>query len=181
MINRKSKKQKAIDNERTSQHIKTQLEELFAHEFKMGFTFEDDIQHSRLTLRDVFQKFCACEFDSEQHTKAIVGGRKKYNGSGMPDLNSEELCKLHFEREILKRGELDGINYRAVQLDRVLTGKLSGKPCDMYFIFLATRFGRSLDSFGCWVVKDYPQDRDFYHRYCSEKRLASVRRFKCDK
>jgi hypothetical protein len=180
MINKKSKKQKAIENKRTPETLKTQLEDLFAHTFKMGFNFDDDIQQCGFSLADLFQKFCLSDFDSEQHTKAIVDGRKKYNGSGTPDLNIEELLKLHFEREMLEQWELNGIHYKAVQLNGVRTSNKTGKPCDLYFIFLYNKYGRPIDKQG-WVVKDYPQDRDIYHRYEREKRLASIKRFRCDK
>lgn len=149
----------------------------------MGFVFDDDIQQCRLSLYDLFEKFCFSEFDSEQHTKAIVDGRKKYNGSGTPgtpDLNIEELLKLHFEREMLKPGELNGIKYKAVQLDCVRTSTGTGKPCDLYFIFLYNKYGRPINN-GCFAVKDYRQDSDFYHRYGRDKRLAAIRRFNCDK
>lgn len=180
MINRKSKKQKAIENERTPEALKTQIENLFSQAFQMGFAFDDDIQQCRLSLKDLFQKFCFSEFDSEQHTRAIVSGRERYNLSGMPRLGNQEIFEIEFDRDILKHGELNGIRYKAVQLDCVRTSKGTGKPCDMYFIFLYNKYGRSINN-GCWLVKDYPQDRDFYHRHDREKRLASARRFKCDK
>jgi len=179
MINKKSKKQKEIENERTPEAFKTEIEDLFSDAFQICFDFDDCIQQTRLTLNDLFQKFCFSEFDSEQHTKAIASGRARYNAD-MPPLGNQELFKLNFEREILKRGEFNGIHYKAVQLDCVRTSNGTGKPCDMYFIFLYNKYGRPINN-GCWLVKDYPQDRDFYHRYDREKRLASARRFKCDK
>lgn len=179
MINKKTKKQKAIENERTSDFAKNQIEDLFLNAFKMGFAFDDDIQQCRLSLKELFQKFCFSEFDSDQHTKAIVSGRARYN-AGMPPLGNHELYKLEFERDMLKPGELNGIKYKSVQLDCVRTSNGTGKPCDMYFIFLCNKYGRPINN-GCWLVKDYPQYRDFYHRYDKEKRLASARRFKCDK
>ena len=180
MISRKSKKQKATENKRTSEAFKTKLEDLFSDAFQMGFSFDDDIQQCRFALNDLFQKFCFSEFDSEQYVRALVSGRQRYNGSGMPSLGNQALFKLNFEREILKRGELNGIQYRAVQFDCVRTSNGTGKPCDIYFIFMYNKYGRPINN-GCWAVKDYPQDRDFYHRYERDKRLASVRRFRCDK
>jgi hypothetical protein len=179
MINKKSKKQKAAENERTSDAVKTQIEDLFLNAFQMDFDFDDDIQQCRLSLSDFFQKFCACEFDSKQHNRAIVSGRARYN-AGMPPLGNQALFKLEFERDMLKPGELNGIKYKAVQLDCVRTSNGTGKPCDMYFIFLYNQYGRPINN-GCWLVKDYPQDSDFYHRYGREKRLASARRFRGDK
>lgn len=180
MINKKSKKQKAIENERTSDVVKTQVEDLFLNAFKMDFDFDDDIQQCRLSLKELFQKFCLSEFDSNQHTRAIVSGRARHKGSGMPPLGNQALFKLDFEREMLKLGELNGIHYKSVQLDCVRTSNGTGKPCDMYFVFLYNKHGRPIDS-GCWLVKDYPQDSDFYHPYGIDKRLASARRFRCDK
>jgi len=179
MINKKSKKQKAVENKRTSDIHKWTLEELFSHVFLRSFDFDDEIQQCRFGLGELFQMFCLSKFDSEQHTKAIASGRARYN-AGMPPLGNQELFKLNFEREILKRGEFNGIHYKAVQLDCVRTSNGTGKPCDMYFIFAYDRHGRPIDTQN-WVVKDSPQDRDFYHRYDREKRLASARRFKCDK
>jgi hypothetical protein len=164
MINKKSKKQKAIENEKRPETFKTQLEDLFTRAFLMGFDFDDDIQQCRFSLADLFQKFCNNEFDSEQHDRF-----------GQPVHNA-----LAFERDIVKRDELNGIHYKAVQLNGVRTSTGTGKPCDLYFIFLYNKYGRPIDKQG-WVVKDYPQDRDIYHRYEREKRLASIKRFRCDK
>jgi len=180
MINKKSKKQKAVENKRTSDIHKWTLEELFSHVFLRSFDFDDEIQQCRFGLGELFQKFCFSEFYSEQHTKAIASGRARYNNSSMPDLSDDDLLKLYFERDLVKSDKWYGINYKAVQLDCVRTSNGTGKPCDMYFIFLYNKYGRPINN-GCWLVKDYPQDRDFYHRYDREKRLASARRFKCDK
>jgi len=58
MINKKSKKQKATENERTSDVVKNQIEDLFLNAFQMGFIFDYDIQQCRFSLKNLFQKFC---------------------------------------------------------------------------------------------------------------------------
>lgn len=177
MISKKSKKQKAVENKRTSDIHKWTLEELFSHVFLRSFDFDDEIQQCRFGLGELFQMFCLSKFDSEQHTKAIISGRQRYNNSSMPDLSDDDLLKLYFERDLVKSDKWYGINYKAVQLDCVLTSNQTGKPCDIYFIFAYDRHGRPIGTQN-WVVKDYPQDRDIYHRYDRDKRLSRINRIR---
>lgn len=166
MIKKKSTKQKAIENSKVPKAAQAALEDLFAEAFSHCGDFETDIQGTALTIKDLFIKFCEQEFKSDQHVAAsgYLGLARGYLG-----IISAECYKLYFELEILKTGKFNGYDYLpfqgyeylAVEFNNVRTSKGTGKPCDVYFIELR-QHNRFINS---WVVKDYPQDHDPYHRY----------------
>jgi len=101
-------------------------------------------------------KFDGHEFHCLQHLYAIYYGLRI--GAS---LTPAERRKRYFENEILKTEKFKNYEYLAVEFNKVRTSKGMGKPCDVYFVELR-QHGRFINS---WVVKDYPQDRDPYHRY----------------
>jgi len=167
MIKKKSATQKAIENSNVSKAAQAALEDLFAEAFSHCWDFETDIQGTALTIKDLFIKFCEQEFDSYQHRYAVEYGLR-IDAS----LTPAGRRKLYFERELLKTGKFNGYDYLplqgymylAVEFNGVQTSKGTGKPCDVYFIELR-QHNRFINS---WVVKDYPQDHDPYHRYATK-------------
>ena len=156
MIKKKSTKQKALENSNVSKAAQAALEDLFLEAFRYDFEFETDIQGTELTIKDLFTKFCNHEFHCLQHLYAIYYGLRI--DASLPPA---ERRKRYFENEILKTEKFKNYEYFAVEFNKVRTSKGMGKPCDVYFVELR-QHGRFINS---WVVKDYPQDRDPYHRY----------------
>lgn len=164
MIKKKSATQKAIENSKVPKAAQAALEDLFAEAFSHSWDFETDIQGTELTIKDLVDKFDGHEFHCLQHLYAIYYGLRI--GAS---LTPAERRKRYFERELLKTGKFNGYDYLplqgymylAVEFNKVRTSKGTGKPCDVYFIELR-QHNRFINS---WVVKDYPQDHDPYHRY----------------
>ena len=159
MITKKSATQKAIENSNVSKAAQAALEDLFAEAFSHSWDFETDIQGTKLTIKDLFNKFDDHAFHCLQHRYAIDFGLR-IDAS----LTPAERHKLYFESKILKTGSRDFINkyqYLAAEFNGVQTNKCTGKLCDVYFVEFQCH-GIHMHS---WVVKDYPQDRDPYHRY----------------
>ena len=164
MIRKKSEKQKAIENSKVPMAVQTALEDFFAEQFQMGFDFKTDIQGTDLTITDVFIKFVTQQFQSEQHIPARVYWLDCSLNPDFDNWASSQKYKRYFETEILKTGEFNDYEYLAVTFNGVQSTKYTGKPCDIYFVELR-HLGRFINA---WVVKDYPQDHDPYHRYAKK-------------
>lgn len=154
MINKKSKTQKAIENLKVPKAVQTAIEDLFAKEFHLGFDFDTEIQASKL--------------------RPVPIAESLENGSVRPVAIKDRLDKGAYSCHDIFLGPpvtVKGINYAPASFIEV-TSK-HGRPFDLYIIEERHRnaFIRS------WVVRDYPQDQDFYHRYELQKRLNAVNRW----
>ena len=164
MIRKKSEKQKAIENSKVPMAVQTALEDFFAEQFQMGFDFKTDIQGTELTIKDLFIKFCEGQFQCRQHVQASGYWLDCSLNPDFDNWDSSQKYKRYFETEILKTGTFNDYEYLAVTFECVQSSKFTGKPCDVYFVELR-QHGRFVNS---WVVKDYPQDHDPYHRYAKK-------------